>query len=406
MKVTTGHCYLAPSRQGYGWGVFALRSFQQGDIVDVAPMFLLLDLEDNRAKIVKETVLNNYHYEYWAWDGIQGVTNRYSMISFGMTLYYNHQSSPDDINSKAGPPSPRRRGPNIEQRKIGREPDMECFDRGVAIIYYALRDIEEGEELLVDYGGSNWFKGRGMEEIISDNPNETTTSQHQELENQHDFMRKLSGKVLYGYHQDAYHRVLKYLNEEFQEVQPFQLETILPFLPTQKVCFGQVRAQSLFQPGDTIEYVPVLLLPRNLVRSTLLEPLAIDWEDMDELSRTFQNNHGRPDRVMVQYQPDLEDTATISTKIDLSTNESVFLALAGSISMMARACKADKMAQYNAKLQIEDDMYNPDGYCIRVVACQPISPGERIILGVSKAEVVTEDITQELCIRGQPFEAC
>ncbi len=395
--------YLAPSRDGYGWGVFASRSFQQGEIVDVAPMFILVDLEENRAKFLKETILNNYHYEYWAWDGIQATTNQYSMISFGMTLYYNHQSPPKASDRDKN----RKCGPNIEQRKIGREPDMECPDRAVAIVYFALRNIEQGEELLVDYGGSTWFKDRGMQEIVMEaEERDYSCLAKDDVERQrtqHENMQQLSGKISYGYHQQSLRRVMEYLDETFEEMQPFRLDSILLHLPKEKVCFGRVTSQCYIQTGETIEYVPALLLPKALIRSTILEPLAIFWDDFEESSPAFQID-GRPDRVFVQYQPDLDDRTPPSTQRDIRAIESVLFALAGSISMMARVCRKSLDSDYNAVLEVEDDLYNQNGYCVRAIACKPIAPGERIILGVLQQDLATDIIVQELCLRGQPFE--
>lgn len=405
--------YLAPSRNGYGWGVYASQAFQKGDIVDIAPMFLRIDLEEHRAPVLKETILNNYHYEYFGWDGIRGKVCQYSMISFGMTLYYNHQSPPPKKTSS----SKNRReddsitecvgGPNIEQRKVGMEPDMDFPDRSVAIVYFALRDIEAGEELLVDYGGSDWFKGRGMREIVTttttspnDNPDQNLADQIKESQSkQHKLMQELSGKVYGGYHQQVFRSVMDCLDEEARACNPFRLETIVDQLPSDKSCFGSVSASKHIEKGETIEYVPALLLRKDLTESTLLEPLAFSWQDMDETSPAFAT--GRPIQVNVQYQPDL-DKAVTSTKVQIPTEQSVLFALAGTISLMARASRQD--GAFNAVLHVETDPYNEDGFCVRAIACHAIVPGDRIVLGVSGWNPsLTETIVEELCLTGQPF---
>ena len=418
---TNALSYLAPSRNGYGWGVFSCKAFQKGDIVDVAPMFLRVDLEELRLRVLKETVLNNYHYEYWGWDGIRGKECQYSMISFGMTLYYNHQSPPppshewknknhrlDDDNPTPSTKHPA--GPNIEQRKVGKEPDMDFPDRAAAIIYFALRDIEPGEELLVDYGGSDWFRGRGMHEITTndDDGDElakegATNAENEHQETQHKLMQELSGKIYGGYHQEAFRRIMGSLDEDFliDNPLPFRLDTIVDRLPTDKACFGRVTARARIQQGETIEYVPVLLLRKDWVEtSRLLHPLAFSWQDVAD--HNFSEG-GRPSHVQVQYQPDTEHIVP-STKVKIRIEDTVFIALVGTTSLMARAPQHE--AIHNAVLQVEPDPYNEDGFCFRVVACLDIEPKQRIVLGVNRWNPTwMEAIVQELCLTGQPFEA-
>lgn len=402
---------MAPSRNGYGWGVFASRSFQEGDIVDVTPMFLRVDLEGNRLKVLKDTALNDYHYEYWAWDGFRARSSQYSMIAFGMTLYYNHQSTPSPANQTASNTPVKGVGPNIEQRKIGQEPDMEFPDRAVAIVYYALRDIKRGEELLVDYGGSVWFQERGIEEIVSSNTHGDTTDElltHQESVHQqkvHDAMQQLSGKIFAGYHQQAYCWVMESVEDysSLDSTSPYRLDTILPYLPNEKACFGSVTAMKRIERGETIEYVPALLLPSKLMHSTLLEPLVFSWDDFDALAQNSDSILPRPDWVNVQYQDDSSEYSTSSSKIRIPTEESVVFVLAGRISMMARTCDKD-LGLHNAVLHVEEDPYNQDGYCVRAVASRMIERAERITLRVSRLEHNTEALIEELCLTGQPFE--
>lgn len=380
---------LAPSQNGYGWGVFAARSFSAGDVVDVSPMFLRVALEDDRAKVLKETVLNNYHYEYWSWDGVLGREIQYDMISFGMSLYYNHRSPSESGDAN---------GPNIEQRKVGKEPDIEATDQSTAIIYYALRDINDGDELLVDYG-SGWFEERGLVEISNLLSSASSDSKPPSVTN----MKPSLPNLISGYHQEIFRRVLALERETgMGDMQPYRLETALSLLPATKASFGRVLASECIDEGSTIDFAPALILQKSLVKSTILEPLAFSWDDIHKSSRLLPEQNGSA-VVHVQHQPDIEGAVDGSRMVSIRVDESVLLILAGSISLMARSERqTGSYESINAMLQVELDPYNEHSYCVRAVATKRIEVMEKIVLGVHT--VLAQDaIHTELCLTGQPF---
>lgn len=381
--------YLAPSPNGYGWGVFTTRSFQKGDIVEVAPMFLRVALGDERAKIMKESALNNYHYEYWSWDGILGKVRLYDMISFGPTLYYNHENP----GGKDG-----TSGPNIEQRKVGREPDLENPERSVAIVYYALRDIEPGEELFVDYG-PGWFEGRGMTATSSVS---TKHDEPPERKDMHDAMKALSGKIQLGYHHEALQRVIASQEVDHDdEMMPYRLETAFSLLPTSRVCFGGVTACQNISQGETIDFVPAMILQKSLIKATILESLAFSWDDVDESSAALPQRN-QTCNVYVQYQPDVDTTTPEPVMLRVPVEDSILFVLAGGISMMARCERKAGSRAFNAVLHTEEDPCNEHGYCVRAIATRPIEAGELVVIGV-KTRIPPDDVQTELCLTGQPF---
>ena len=384
--------YLAPSLNGCGWGVFTRRPFRKGDIVEVAPMFLRLALEDDRAKVLKESVLNNYHYEYWSWDGVLGKESQYDLISFGMTMYYNHDDPGQGDDS----------GPNIEQRKIGREPDLEDPERSVAIVYYALRDIKPCEELLVDYG-SGWFAERGMTSICRTSVlHASMESESQELKQLHSSMKASATKIVFGYNCEAFRRVIATQKEDdHEELLSYRLETAFSMLPATKAFFGDVTTSQEFVKGETVELVPLLLLPKSLIEWTILESLAFSWDDMDEASPALIKLNQSPS-VFVQYQPDVETTSPETRMIPTQIEDSVLLVLAGGISMMARCERVKGCEAFNTTLFVEEDPCNRHGYCIRATATRQIACGERIVVGV-KSRISPDAVYTELCLTGQPF---
>ena len=363
--------------------------------MEVAPMFLRVALEDDRAKVLKETVLNNYHYEYWYWDGVLGKECLYDMISFGMTMYFNHENpGPSDET-----------GPNIEQRKVGREPDLEFSERSVAIVYFALRDIEPYEELVVDYG-SGWFAERGMTAIgrIS-TLHVSMENESKELKQLHTIMKASSAKLVFGYNCETFRRVIasQKVEDDHEEPRLYQLETAFSMLQATNACFGCVTASQKFVTGETLEFVPSLLLPRSLIESTILESLTFSWDDMDDASPALIKLKQSPS-VFVQHQPDVETTTPEPRMLPTHIDDSVLLVLAGGISMMARCERVKGRASFNTTLLVEEDPCNGHGYCIRATATRQIACGERIVVGVN-SRIPPDEVYTELCLTGQPFRS-
>ena len=111
---------LAVKDGPHGRGVFAARRFAAGDEVEVCPT---LELPD--ASVVG--LLGDYVF------GSGSESSALLLLGFGML--YNHSS----------------------------EPNLEYVEAGEATIaFMALRAIEPGEELTIDYG-REWWETRGLE---------------------------------------------------------------------------------------------------------------------------------------------------------------------------------------------------------------------------------------------------
>ena len=110
---------LAIKRSPHGRGVFATRRFKKGQLVEVCPTVEVAD-----ADVVGR--LDDYVYS--------SVKKGDSLIVLGYGMLYNHS---DD--------------PNVEYDQV--EPSK--------ITFRALRKIEPGEELTIDYG-DEWWDTRGI----------------------------------------------------------------------------------------------------------------------------------------------------------------------------------------------------------------------------------------------------
>lgn len=100
-----------------GRGIFARETLVKGELIEIAPVVIIPEQE---REFIDRTVLTNYYYEW----GEYGIA-----IGLGLISLYNHSYHPNAMYVKK-------------------------FDRGV-IEYLALRDIQVGEEITVNYNSGN-----------------------------------------------------------------------------------------------------------------------------------------------------------------------------------------------------------------------------------------------------------
>jgi hypothetical protein len=100
---------------GKGRGVFATRRILRGEVIERAPVLVI---PPGQVKHVEATMLDHYVYD---WQGEQ------LALALGHGSLFNHGYEPNAVYAKR-------------------------FDEGV-LEYTALRDIELGEEILINYNG-------------------------------------------------------------------------------------------------------------------------------------------------------------------------------------------------------------------------------------------------------------
>lgn len=109
----------------YGRGIFAIRDIKQGEFIEEAPV-IVIPIEE--WKLMRKSILSNYVFR-WGED---------KALALGYGSIYNHSYTPN-----------ARYLTNIENQSID---------------FYAREDIQEGEEITVNYNGdprdqsSLWFK--------------------------------------------------------------------------------------------------------------------------------------------------------------------------------------------------------------------------------------------------------
>jgi len=116
--------------QGKGRGVFAQHRLRKGQVIERAPVVVIPAAE---VKYIEKTVLNAYVYTWGP--------NNDCALALGLASIYNHSYEPNA--------------------------DFEKHLGEKVLVISALRDIEEGEEITINYNGppedqtAIWFQGAG-----------------------------------------------------------------------------------------------------------------------------------------------------------------------------------------------------------------------------------------------------
>lgn len=130
--------YLAPSLiPGAGRGIFAGKSYAQGDFFDKVSSITILRKNGVRWPL--------HNYVYGSND------NKYSMALFGTAMMFNHGDSKNvDHYWDAWPVI------SISEQK------KEPYTIYTTVTYTTTRDIEIGDEIYTSYGDKEWFNTRGI----------------------------------------------------------------------------------------------------------------------------------------------------------------------------------------------------------------------------------------------------
>ncbi|KAK3647888.1 hypothetical protein LTR56_007862 [Elasticomyces elasticus] len=128
------------SNTAKGRGVFAGRDIASGTTIDMSPV-LVLDPKENTDHIEKTAL---YHYTY-NWPTAHGKTQA---VVFGLGSLFNHST---------------------HHQNVGWLRDL----KNELVIYCALRDISEGEELCISYGAHLTFEDADKQDLEAEAEAET-----------------------------------------------------------------------------------------------------------------------------------------------------------------------------------------------------------------------------------------
>jgi hypothetical protein len=139
-KIEPGVIHVAETGTEIGLGVFAGRSFEPGEVVEVAPALLLPDGHDGLPQLLKTRTFN--------WGRLTELNNGCEAVVWGYGSLYNH-ANPANMSYAAD------------------------VDRS-ALVFTAARAIEAGDQLTINYNGvggapdsgdTNWFLRHGIDPV-------------------------------------------------------------------------------------------------------------------------------------------------------------------------------------------------------------------------------------------------
>ena len=253
---------MAPSGEGLGWGVFAVRSFQAGEIVEMAPGIIPLEAE---SPAIIDSALFDYTYGYYrivSPPGHRPLVQYMQAVMLGMGEIFNHHPT----------------APNLAYTTFGREPDSEVPNAANAIGFRALRDIAVGEELFSTYGkedgGKDWFSRRRLD------------LQHPKLDERRINITDLPAykhlycsKIAAGLGRSTWNDRIRPLLPPPSHV-PFWIDA--QWLPPTDAEIGSAFAKVDIKEGERIEWgTGMIVSQRRHLKGTALEDLAIHWEDLE-----------------------------------------------------------------------------------------------------------------------------
>jgi hypothetical protein len=364
--------FLAPStllNVGHQ-GVYAARSFQQGDIVEISSGFLPMSKDSLE---IKHSVLEDYAHTYW-----RGETTTMYNIVFGRGMMYNHHPTQ----------------PNVELNELGMEPSTKANRHSIIVIgFMATRDISVGEELYITYGGQEWFQSRGIDMQIPRNE----TSQI-ELVDIPKYKSEYCSKIYGGIGRSTWTKqILPLLPEEDP---PFQVDTASLMAPLDSG-LGDARAKVMIKKGDRVEISTGLVLSRNLMKNSAIGALTFSWDDLQVEQQRALRNLRRNRKLELQHQEGCDGSERTDT---FKSYEDLAVLPTGTMALVRRVGGEGRSS--NCRLRIHSKAASGSkGVILELIATKKIKKGEVLKLDLppagSRGELAL--LKEELERTGQPY---
>ncbi|CAB9512186.1 unknown protein [Seminavis robusta] len=368
--------YLAPSDIG-GWGVYAGRDFEGGEVVEIAPRYVPL----KTTEFLHNNALNDFHYGFTFQRDPEETS--FGAAIFGMSMFYNHGVGAQQ---------------NVFYTNFGFEPNKHMPWGSMMLGFVASHDIRRGEELLSSYGETEqWFTYRDLEMAQRDEQVIPSLEKLAKMEQQQ------CAKSIAGIgHSTWIDRIVA--AEDIYEINfPYiEKEEMLPLQdhPT-------AVAKEFVQDGSLIEQAPALVVPMATFKGSPLEPMIIAWTDLDPSLQEVVHDL----RAKGVYRMKGIDTETGRLAPDVLEffEDSAILPAAGHIGLVR---KVGPNGDSNCHLGIESaarDIENADigssGIILKLYATRDIQPGEELLLNLpdSSSWKTKMDLSQHLGLTGQPI---
>ncbi|CAB9524430.1 expressed unknown protein [Seminavis robusta] len=392
--------YVAPSPDRGGWGVFAARDFEAGEVVEVAPRYVPLKTQ----QMMASNELHDFHYDFQFPRDPDDFS--FGVAIFGMSMFYNHGVGDEQ---------------NVFYTSFGHEPDKNMPWASLAVGFVALRDIQRGQELLSSYG-DEWFDERGMEMIQRQQEEEVIPGHGRllQLEDRH------CSRIVSGLGQSTWwNRVLASheLVHGPESLPKFNMEAMLPLQdhPT-------AVAKQFIREGYMIDKGPALVVPVADFEHSPLSPMLIRWTDLtnpqthDILSlREMYYAYKLKGKKNSTDDEETENTTTIRQDqlhhdVLEFFDESAILPASGHIGLVLRVGPDEEHQRFgenfNCRMEIDPQIrdlkqmdHNSAGIVLKLYATKDIHPGQelRLHLPDTSSWHAKMSLMQHLALTGQPI---
>lgn len=371
--------FLAPSlTTSMGWGVFAARSFQEGEIVDMSSLILPMPKPSPQ---VENSILDDYVYGYHRVHFTPEIRLEEMLgVLIGMSMIFN--SHPTE--------------PNLEYTTFGREPARDVPNASNAVGFRAKRFIRAGEELFSHYGNKEnnvWFEIR---RIPVEYPE---TSEIMPLNK--DILEAYCSKAYSGIGRPTWEgRILPMLPP--REVVGFYLDP--SYLPPWDAGYHEAKAKVDILNGERIEISIGLLISRELLKGSILEPIAIPYQDLSLNDQARLLDLREQGRLKLQYQgPD-----TKWHRIDLlqgsNLEDVAIFPASGSIGMMRRVADESGVEANSRIMMSKEEGNDSAGVLLELIATRDIASGETLVLALpaSTSDKTARRLVQAIEATGMP----
>lgn len=351
------HVFLAPSKiPEFGYGVFAGRNYEKGEIVELAPLIIPLQ---PKSPIVQHTVVDDYVYGYYRVNMEKKELQLYNAIIFGYTMYVNHQENDELVNLKFT---------TYSREPVPGVPNLENASNSLGFI--ATRPIQAGEELFTSYyqqygNSKQWFHDRQIELLEIESISKT---QYTPDNNELDTIKELHcSKIYSGLGTPTWKKGVLNIIPSTVKV-PFFMNHESRLHPTIDAGLGNVISKEVtIKMGERIEISSVLILSKQYIQSTPLSPLGIYYTDLDRIEQQKIQKLYISGAFIVQYQ-DATNTDWLPINNFTTYQDLVLLPAAGSIGLVQRV--GNVVGNSKSKRSVGQNDDDKDGNC-RVVIHEP-----------------------------------
>ena len=375
--------FLSPNTGG--WAVYAAQDFTAGELVELTPFFIPLEMHHTR-----HSVLDNYVFGFQRNDGAPEVNDKHlNVVLLGNGAFYNH--NPD---------------PNLSYVEvIAREGD----DIPHLVGFRAKRDIVAGEQLYVSYvddpnDALDWFKNRGID-AESQTENLIDSSMLRFYASKH--CSKIYGGIGGPTWKDSILPILSDMHESggtetvLHPASWMDLTRLAPF----DAGLSDARAKIAIKKGGHIEKSLGLVTSRNFVRGTPLGPIAFYWENLKIDHHQSLINLRDNKKLILQYQG--PDTGWESIDRFAGYSEMTVLPVSGNIGLVRRVGSGGEHGEeYNCRLIIRSnkDHLTTVGVTLELIATRDIAAGDVLKLNIAPSEFEEEYrlLHDEMEESGQP----